>query len=298
MGRTCILVVEDEPVDRLRLIDNLEAEGYEVVAAENGTQAWQLLESGPGRFDLVLLDRMLPDLDGLEILKRLKVSPKAAGMPVVMQTALSDSASVTAGLRAGAFYYLTKPFSADTLLAIVGAALDDRRNYLEMRQEAQMVGRSLSCMREARFAFRTLDEARSIAALLANVCPDPGRAVLGLSELMFNAVEHGLARVGYHEKTRLLEAGTLHAEVQRRIDEIAAASPAAGCEVTMMALPDGISFRIRDPGPGFDWRGYLEMSPERAFDTHGRGIAMARLASLDRVDYLGCGNEVLAFVST
>lgn len=294
MNKTCVLVVEDEPVESARLVENLEAEGYQVVVANTGLAAWRLIDAGGDRFDLILLDRRLPDSDGLDILRRLKAAPATQNTPVVMQTAMTDNSSVAEGLRAGAFYYLTKPFSADTLLAIIGAALADRNHYLEMRQEAQMVGRSLSCMREARFSFRTMDEARSVAALLANVCPDPGRAVLGLSELMFNAVEHGLAQIGYHEKTRLLGIGMLATEIQQRISAPERAHLA--CEVSMMRTVGGISFMIRDPGPGFDWRSYMEMSPDRAFDTHGRGIAMARLASLDRLEYLGRGNEALAFI--
>lgn len=294
MNKTCVLVVEDEPVESARLVDNLEAEGYEVVVANTGLAAWRTIDAAGDRFDLILLDRNLPDSDGLDILRRLKAAPRTQNTPVVMQTALTDTASVAEGLRAGAFYYLTKPFSADTLLAIVGAALADRNHYLEMRQEAQMVGRSLSCMRESRFSFRTMDEARSVAALLANVCPDPGRAVLGLSELMFNAVEHGLAQIGYQEKSRLLGIGTLVEEIERRIAAPERAHLA--CEATMMRTVGGISFMIRDPGTGFDWRSYLEMSPDRAFDTHGRGIAMARLASLDRLEYLDRGNEALAFI--
>lgn len=294
MNKTCVLVVEDEPVESARLVENLEAEGYQVIVANTGLAAWRLIDAAGDRFDLILLDRKLPDSDGLDILRRLKAAPATQNTPVVMQTAMTDNSSVAEGLRAGAFYYLTKPFSADTLLAIIGAALADRNHYLEMRQEAQMVGRSLSCMRESRFSFRTMDEARSVAALLANVCPDPGKAVLGLSELMFNAVEHGLAQIGYHEKTRLLGIGMLATEIQQRI--LAPERAHLACEVSMMRTVGGISFMIRDPGPGFDWRSYMEMSPDRAFDTHGRGIAMARLASLDRLEYLGRGSEALAFI--
>jgi len=57
-----------------------------------------------------------------------------------------------------------------------------------------------------------------------------------------------------------------------------------------------LTFVIRDQGAGFDWQGYLEMSPERAFDTHGRGIAMSRMISFDNLEYRGRGNEVKAVI--
>ena len=62
--------------------------------------------------------------------------------------------------------------------------------------------------------------------------------------------------------------------------------------VEFMRNPGELRFTVRDQGKGFDWQQYLEMSPERAFDTHGRGIAMSKLLSFDRLEYRGCGNEV------
>ena len=59
---------------------------------------------------------------------------------------------------------------------------------------------------------------------------------------------------------------------------------------------DDLSFLVQDEGPGFSWQDYIEVSPERLFDNHGRGIAMASTMSFDRVEYRGAGNEVLATV--
>ena len=67
-------------------------------------------------------------------------------------------------------------------------------------------------------------------------------------------------------------------------------------EVRVRRSDGELSFRICDQGAGFNWRGYLEMSPERAFDTHGRGIAMARMLSFERVEYAAQGNEVEAVI--
>ena len=198
------------------------------------------------------------------------------------------------GLRAGAYYYLTKPFSADTLLAIVAAATRDFRGHKELEDEVRRQGRTLSCLAEARFVYRTPDEARSLATLLANATPEPGRVVLGLSELMLNAIEHGNLAIGYRQKSALIETDRLHCEIESRL----AAPEFAGrrAEVEIRRGDRELIFNIRDQGVGFDWQGYLEMSPERAFDTHGRGIAMSRLISFDRLEYLGRGNEVEAAI--
>lgn len=295
MSRSRILVVEDEPINRETLTENLGLEGYEVLAVSTGEAAWSLVSADPGRFDVILLDRMMPDIDGIEVLRRLKAHPELVHTPVIMQTAMTADRDVSEGLRAGAYYYLTKPFSAETLLAIVAAAVADCREYRELRNEAGRDARNFSSLKSACFTFRTPEQARSLATLLANAAPDPGKVVIGLSELMLNAIEHGNLGISYDEKGRLIEAGTLEDEISRRLD-----LPGYGerhAEVLVERRDDLVSFLISDQGLGFDWRRYLEMSPDRAFDTHGRGIALSRLLSFDRVEYRGCGNQVQAFVT-
>lgn len=294
MGKTCVLVVDDEPIGREILVENLTDEGYAVVEAGSGESAWELIDADPGRFDAILLDRMMPDMDGIEILRRVKMRPEMMNVPVIMQTGMANDSDILEGLQAGAYYYLTKPFSAETLLAIVAAATRDYRGHRELADEVRRQGKSLSCLMQGRFAFSTPDEARNLATLVANAAPDPGRVVLGLSELMLNAVEHGNLGIGYNEKSRLIEQGTLHEEIERLLETEEFGSRRA--ELLIERRDGELIFEIHDQGPGFDWRTYLEMSPERAFDTHGRGIAMSRMISFDQLEYLGAGNQVRAVI--
>jgi two-component system phosphate regulon response regulator PhoB len=116
-----ILVVEDED-DVAELIRyNLEREGYRVVTTSTGEAAFdEAVRSAP---NLVLLDLMLPGLDGLEICRRLKSDNRTAKIPVIMVTALGEEADVVAGLQLGAEDYVVKPFSPRVLLARTGAVL-------------------------------------------------------------------------------------------------------------------------------------------------------------------------------
>lgn len=294
MSQTCILVVDDEPIGRETLVENLTEEGYVVVEADSGAAAWREIDAAPERFDAILLDRMMPDMDGIEILRRVKLRPDMAHVPVIMQTGMTADADVLEGLQAGAYYYLTKPFSADTLLAIVAAATRDYRGHKELANEVLRQGRTLSCLVQARFVFQTPEEARNLAALAANAAPDPGRVVLGLSELMLNAVEHGNLGIGYEQKSLLIEEGRLYDEIERLLG--LPECRARQAELEIERVEGELRFVIRDQGPGFDWQAYLEMSPERAFDTHGRGIAMSRMISFDSLEYRGCGNEVKAVI--
>lgn len=291
-----VLVVEDEPVNLATLVENLETEGYRTASAQNGQAAWDLIEAAPESFDAILLDRVMPDMDGIEVLRRVKAHPAMAFTPVIMQTALSADADVAEGLRAGAFYYLTKPFAAETMLAIVAAAAKDHRLHRDLQRQARQTTRTLAWLRRAEFAFRTPGEARDIAMLVAHAAPEPDRVVLGLIELMLNAIEHGNLGISYEEKTRLIAEDGLLEEIERRL-----AAPETGSRqavLTVERTAAAIWFGIADEGSGFGWADYLEMQPRRAFHTHGRGIAMARLISFDTVEYRGRGNEVWASVGS
>lgn len=295
MSKARVLIVEDEPINLEILAETLNDEGYEALTAFSGESAWHALQENADSLDVVLLDRMMPDMDGIEILRRMKSHPALDHTPVIMQTAMTAEEDVAEGLQAGAFYYLTKPINPETLLAIVAVAVADKQHQAELRKEVDQANRSLKHLQQGRFTFRTPEDARDIATSLANVAPDPGRVVLGLSELMLNAVEHGNLGITYAEKSRLIAADQLFEEVQRRLQD-----PLYGpreAELILERSEGEIRFLIRDQGQGFNWEKYLEISPERAFDTHGRGIAMSRLISFVRMEYRGCGNEVLAVVA-
>lgn len=112
-----VLVIEDEPLIREMVARNLRLEGYAVEIASNGEAGLeQAVEKHP---DLVLLDVLLPKMDGWEVLARLKDDPETHEIPVIMLTALNDEVSKVQGLRGGAEDFVTKPFSSLELMARV-----------------------------------------------------------------------------------------------------------------------------------------------------------------------------------
>ena len=116
-----ILVVEDEPDIAEVLEYNLARAGYRVCTARDGQRG---LELARGEFpDAILLDLMLPKLDGLELCRRLKADPDLRSIPVIMVTAKGEADEVVAGLEAGADDYVSKPFSPKVLVARVGAVI-------------------------------------------------------------------------------------------------------------------------------------------------------------------------------
>jgi two-component system phosphate regulon response regulator PhoB len=122
-----ILVVEDEPDLRSLLDRQLDRAGYRVLLAEDGLEG--LETASQETVDLVLLDLMLPHLDGLEVCRRLKRDPRTSRLPVVMLTAKGEPVDRIVGLELGADDYITKPFNLRELLLRIAAVL--RRNQGE-----------------------------------------------------------------------------------------------------------------------------------------------------------------------
>lgn len=132
-----ILVVDDEK-DILELIDyNLTKNGYRVKTASSGEEALDLVKEND--YDLIILDLMLPGVDGFDITKIIKADKQKAGIPIVMVTAKADEADKVAGLEIGADHYVTKPFSPRELLAIVKATL--RRRPPKEEEEKPIIER-------------------------------------------------------------------------------------------------------------------------------------------------------------
>jgi len=285
-----VLLVDDEPFNLEILLEYLEDTGYCLDVAEDGQVAWDKLTADPERFDVVVLDRMMPGLSGLEVLQRMKQHPVLQSVPVILQTALAARDEILEGLQSGAYYYLTKPFEEVMLQSVLQTAVADRQRYRQAQQDSKAAGRTFGLMREATFVFRTIESARDLAVVLANACPDPKRVAIGLTELLLNAVEHGNLGIGYREKSLLCKAERWDEEIAARLADPAYADREV--LVTYRRVNGTISVRIKDQGKGFDFSRYLDMDPARAFDIHGRGIAMSRMISFDSLRYHGCGNEV------
>jgi CheY-like chemotaxis protein len=288
-----LLVVDDEPLN-LMLIGKYLKDRYRLVTARDGREAWERLQGSPQEFDAVLLDLMMPRMHGMQVLKRIKAHNQLEVLPVIVQTALASPEDIHKGIRAGAYYYLTKPFEKEMLRSVVATAVHDHQRYRRMQREIERNSRIFGLMGRGEFHFRTLEEGRGLASLLANACPEPRKAVVGISELLVNAVEHGNLGIGYRRKGELLEGGQLEAEVARRL-----ADPRyleRQVDVTYERSRREIRIHIRDQGEGFDWERYANVDAYRVFDAHGRGIAVARIMSFHRLEYAGKGNEVLGVI--
>ena len=133
-----ILVVDDEP-DALELIEvNLKGAGFDVLTAANGRKALEMARAAPPA--LVVLDVMLPEVDGLEVCKSLRRDPKTAFIPIIMLTARAAEIDRVLGLELGADDYITKPFSPRELILRVRNLLKRQATPLDRAQQIHFAG--------------------------------------------------------------------------------------------------------------------------------------------------------------
>lgn len=161
----------------------------------------------------------------------------------------------------------------------------------DITERKRTTAHALQLLHQGQFEFHTTKEAKALAELLAYAFPDEARSHIGLLELLINGVEHGNLGISFDEKTELLDKGLLDAEIARRL--VSPAYAGKRVRVTLTRTDREVRLVIVDDGQGFDWRAHLaEKDGMQLGETHGRGIAMAKLISFDALEYKGCGNHV------
>ncbi|MEL7068146.1 MAG: response regulator [Cyanobacteria bacterium J06581_3] len=141
-SRSIILAVDDTPENLLLLCDLLEESNYQIAVAQSGEAALEIAEDILP--DLILLDVMMPGIDGFETCTRLKANPATRHIPVLFMTALSDTVNKVHGLSAGAVDYVTKPFNGAETLARINVHLSLRKAQAGLIQQEKMA--SLGCL--------------------------------------------------------------------------------------------------------------------------------------------------------
>ncbi len=199
--------------------------------------------------------------------------------------------------RAGVFFCFVEPIDFGLFWPMLRAACDADASAKRAAQiESDPVLRALVHVREVVLSLRTIEEAETVAAFVAEMCPQPARQALGVSELLLNAIEHGNLEIGSSEKAALVEGDRFLAEVARRLRDPAY----QGREVTvwLRRFSDHVEFVCEDDGAGFDWRSYLreqsELSLTDSRAVHGRGIALSQSLAFDSLEYAGRGNVAVA----
>ncbi|MGQ0593231.1 MAG: sigma 54-interacting transcriptional regulator [Gammaproteobacteria bacterium] len=152
-----LMVVDDDDVNRDLLSRRLGQQGYRVSVAEDGHRALELIQTQP--VDLVLLDVLMPEMDGFTTCERLKADPGTQNIPVIFMTALADTVDKVKGLQLGAVDYITKPFQQEEVLARITTHLALQRLKSSLQESEERLSRIIE---SAMDAIITLDEAGRI----------------------------------------------------------------------------------------------------------------------------------------
>jgi CheY-like chemotaxis protein/anti-sigma regulatory factor (Ser/Thr protein kinase) len=289
------ILVADDDADSLRFIaEAVQRIGHTPVTAGNGKEAMEILRAQGGQIDVIFLDRIMPYMDGSAVLQFIAHDPVLRQIPVILQSGAGDDAPVDAAIAAGLFYTLAKPYEATMLQSVLAAAA---RQAQKSRRLARRLGHhqaGFDLISSAKFSFRTLEQAENLACFISNFFPEPEHVVTGLAELMINAIEHGNLRIGEIEKQELLKSNSWQAEIEKRLADPAYAHLRA--EIAITRRDGGIYVVITDQGEGFEWQNYIKISPERATQNCGRGIAHAATVCFDTLRYDHIGSKAIAFV--
>lgn len=295
---TKILTVDDQSEDLEILNHILEKENYQTISAKNGREALELIETQKD-IDVIVLDRMMPVMDGISFLRRLRDYPEFANIPVIMQTAADSEEQISEGVDAGVYWYITKPFSAKILTKIVKSALRMQKRNKKMAeitdfyvQRRKKLKAGMEKLKRCEFEFQTLDEAKDVANAISVCFPKPRDVVGPCLELLVNAVEHGNLGISFEEKSNLILDGMWKDEIDYRTK--LKENRDKYVRVTVNKEKEFMNIYIKDEGKGFDPIPFLTLEANRAHKINGRGIYIAGL-EFDKIEYLGNGNEVVCW---
>ena len=260
-SRGTVLVVDDEEQNRMLLRDPLEAHGYRVIEVENGIRALQKVEEEIP--DVILLDLMMPKMDGFEVCRRLKKYWRAAHVPILVLTALSDRKERLMGIEAGANDFLTKPVDVQDVVLRVNNAVYAKRLHDLLKVEQEKSERLLRSILPKPIAERMKSGELNIAdhhadatllvadlvgftALTASI--DPVQIVSLLNEI-FSAFDVLVEKRGL-EKIKIIGdaymvAGGIHSHHSDHADAVAELALEFQQQVGKFNQQYGTSFRIR-----------------------------------------------------
>lgn len=198
-----VLIVDDTPDNLALLSDALDMAGYMVLVALDGASALERMQRR--RPDVVLLDAMMPGLDGFETCRRIKAQAELADIPVLFMTALCDSEHVVEGFAAGGIDYVTKPIRTDEVLARVAAHLRTARSLQSARSVPALRPAPTQAQTQEALAQRFQLTDREVEVLQWVSCGKTNRDIgdiLGLSPRTVNKhLEHVYVKLGVETRT-------------------------------------------------------------------------------------------------
>lgn len=289
-----ILILDDD-IDITNII-NLYLKKYQfnISIFNDPTSALNELNTAEKIYDLLFVDYMMPDMNGIEFTKAIKTDPRYTNSPIVMLTAKSDPDSVSEGISAGVLHYLPKPIKKNLLESVVNSVTDQVRERRELARSTTEMIAGFTLTKTAQLTLSKVGQINSLSLFLSHFYPDPGRVKDGIKALLTNAIEHGNLEVQYKKKNDEVNQTEWEKEVLKK--EHLPENKNKKVNISILKNKEEIKLTIEDQGKGFNWRKYLELDPSNALRGYGRGIALANKISFDKIEFNKVGNRVTAIV--
>lgn len=283
---TTLLSISDQGTTLANSTD-VESAKYQLVSASTSDEVCQAIGQWGDQLGVILLDWGIQGADAKEILQWLRSPAGPPSVEIVVVSQEFDREAIDSAIDNGAFYFLFPPYEPQQLLAIVRAA---NASCVLQRNLAQRIADTEDTFRlldHGVFQIQTPRQAELLAVHLGSACDDPQRGV-GLLELMLNGIEHGNLGITYDEKTTLIQQNRLRDEIAQRMQKPEFRDRRV--TVKMRRLKRCLRISISDEGPGFDFEKFMVMSPDRMFDSHGRGVLLAN--GVLQLEYIAPGNRI------
>ncbi|WP_053005956.1 ATP-binding protein [Kiloniella spongiae] len=288
-----ILLIEPDEIARNEILNFLTGKNFDVVCSLKPDSILfdNRLETDPVGLILISDDY---DRDVLSesslVLGADKKLPQQ--IPTVVMTTIDSRKSPLELVVHNWFHTIKKPCDTDILYSVTCAATNQFNHVRSLLNEIETRSSAIGLITSGTFEFKTVDEARNLTTMLSLACPGADGIVIGLNELLHNAVEHGNLEIGYNLKTELLETSRLHDEIHNRLNMEPYNKRIV--KVSYTRSDSEIVFVIEDEGKGFNWQKYLTIDDERIRSNHGRGIALAKMMAFTELNYNEKGNRVTA----
>lgn len=211
-----ILVVDDNPTNIQVLFDVLSEIGYRVAIAKTGEAALQRLQSYHP--DIILLDIMMPGIDGFETCKRLKADPTTRDIPVIFMTALSDSVDKVKGLSLGAVDYITKPIQHEEALARIRVHLQLRDSQKKLEHRTAELSQVVDSLKQAQVHLVQSEKMSALGQLMAGIAHEINNPVNFIHANLAPAEEYILALINFVDLYQECHPQP-HAKIQAWMDE-------------------------------------------------------------------------------
>ncbi len=287
-----LLVIGFSSESEQSLREMLEDQAVRLTFVSSVEQAKQcILLGSPSLYSAYLFDNSQHYAANLSLLKGLKKHYQYSIIPVIFQTDSEHTEQIQQSLESGVYFYLVKPYTKSLLLSVLKACINGFSDQCTFDQIERSLTIPNQQLQSARFQIKTTEDARSLSCVLAFMTPKPKESVIGLFELMMNAIEHGNLNISYQEKTQLIDSNFLNEEIRKR--QALPENKDKLVTVDFERKEGELLFRITDSGKGFDYKPYLDFSLDRVMDNHGRGVMIANRLSFDELRYDDCGRTAI-----